>query len=382
METMLLDRRTCLQFSLAAFAPARKHRAVIIGHTGRGNYGHDWDTSWNGITGVEVVAVADPEEAGRTKAMARSQAVRGYADYREMLRKEKPDLVAICPRWCDQRVAMFTAAAEAGAHVLIEKPLAATVEEADRMVSLAERHNIKVQVGHTARPMPEVALAQKMVEGGEIGQLLEIRARGKEDTRAGGEDMMVLGTHLFDLMRYFAGDPRWVFGHVTQAGREMDAGMARQPSEPVGPVAGDEIAAVFYFERGAHGYFGSRSSDVRTGARFGVTLYGSKGLIFIPLTAVPGQPPYVLRSTAWVSDGGQGQWQRLQSREPLKTRQEVNNLMARDLIAAVESGREPVCGATDGRWTVEMLCGVYQSHLAGRRLAFPLKDRRHPLVKT
>jgi len=376
---MPVDRRTCLQFALAAFAPARKYRAAVIGHTGRGNFGHDWDTSWNGIPNVEVVAAADPDDAGRAKAVARSGAARGYADYREMLLREKPDLVAICPRWCDQRVPMFTAAAEAGCHILVEKPLAATLEEADRIVSLVRKHNVKVQVGHTARPMPEVALARRMVEAGEIGQVLELRSRGKEDARAGGEDMMVLGTHVFDLMRLFAGDPRWVFGHVTQGGREVDAGMARQPGEPVGPVAGDEIAAVFHFDRGMHGYFGSRANDVRNGPRFGVTLYGSKGLVYIPLTAVPGEPPYVLLSTAWVSDGAQGQWRRLRAPDGPKNRQEVNGLMARDLIAAVESGREPVCGAVDGRWTVEMLCGVYQSHLSGRRLAFPLKDRRHPL---
>ena len=50
-------------------------------------------------------------------------------------------------------------------------------------------------------------IAGAMLREGRLGQLLEIRARGKEDTRAGGEDLIVLGTHCFDLMRYFAGDP-------------------------------------------------------------------------------------------------------------------------------------------------------------------------------
>ncbi len=119
----------------AAFSQKRKYRAVVIGHTGRGGYGHNWDMAWNGINAVEMVAVADPVEAGRAKAMARSGAARGYADHREMLAKEKPDIVTIAPRRTDQHMAMFTAAAEAGAHIIIEKPMAGSLPEADAMVA-------------------------------------------------------------------------------------------------------------------------------------------------------------------------------------------------------------------------------------------------------
>ena len=52
--------------------------------------------------------------------MQRCRAARGYRDYREMLSKEKPDLVSIGPRWTDQRRDMVTAAAEAGAHIMLE----------------------------------------------------------------------------------------------------------------------------------------------------------------------------------------------------------------------------------------------------------------------
>src|SRR6266571_4557702 len=112
-----MNRRALLQSALGglslARAQSRKHyRAAIIGHTGAGNYGHEWDTTFNGLDFVEVVAVADVNEAGRQKAIERSHAGRGYADFREMLRKEKPDLVAICPRSLEHRLEMVTAAAE------------------------------------------------------------------------------------------------------------------------------------------------------------------------------------------------------------------------------------------------------------------------------
>jgi len=91
--------------------------------------------------------------------------------------------------------------------------------------------------------------------------------------------MAVLGPHLFDLMRLFAGDPRWVFSSVTQDGRDIGSGEVRKPTEPVGPVAGNQIAAMFGFDHGVQGYFGSKISDVQNGSRFGLTLYGSKGTI-------------------------------------------------------------------------------------------------------
>jgi len=54
-----------------------------------------------------------------------------------------------------------------------------------------------------------------MLRDGELGVLQEIRARGKEDSRAGGEDLIFLGTHTSDLLRYFAGDLLWVFSHIS-----------------------------------------------------------------------------------------------------------------------------------------------------------------------
>src|SRR5439155_6795443 len=115
-EMQTATRRSLLLSALAAAAvasPAKKYRVAVIGHTGRGNYGHGIDTVWNAFSQMEVVGVADPDEKGRAGAVARTHAKRSYADYREMLRKEKPDLVGIGPRWMDQRVEMVTAAAEA-----------------------------------------------------------------------------------------------------------------------------------------------------------------------------------------------------------------------------------------------------------------------------
>ena len=381
----MLNRRLFAQSAAAALVHAqagRQYRAAIIGHTGRGNYGHDWDTAFQGFPNIAVAAVADPDDAGRRRAKARSGAERDYRDYREMLDREKPDLVAVCPRWLDERAAMVTAAAEHGAHILLEKPFARDLEDADRMVAAVEKHRVKVEVGHTARPHPVVTHVRAMLREGGIGRLMEIRARGKEDRRAGGEDLMVLGTHCFDLMRLFAGDPQWVFAHVTQAGRETDRGSAREATEPVGPVAGDNVAAMFAFPDGVHGYFGSKASDVISGSRFGVSLYGSRGVIWIPITSVPNEPAQILRTTSWAMDGPAGAWERMEPPPEgrSRARASANALMVADLLDAIARDREPVCGARDGRWAVEMVVGIYQSQIEGGRVPFPLRNRHHPLA--
>jgi hypothetical protein len=91
-------------------ADATKLKAAIIGHTGAGDYGHGIERVFQNMSDVSVVAAADPHEGGRVKAQAASGAAKGYADYRDMLAKEKPDLVAIGPRWATEHHAMARAA--------------------------------------------------------------------------------------------------------------------------------------------------------------------------------------------------------------------------------------------------------------------------------
>lgn len=381
---LLVCSSGALAAAAADYVPKRKYRAVIVGHTGQGNYGHDWDTAWHGIANVEVTALADANEAGRAKAIARigggssssGHTVRGYADYREMIAKEKPDIVNICPRTLDERVAMVTAAAEAGAHILMEKPFARSLREADAIEALVAKHKVKLQLGHSARAMSVSAASRDLLRQGKLGVLQEMRARGKEDRRAGGEDLIVLGTHCFDLLRYFTGtDPEWVFAHATEKGRELTPSMLRSAGEAVGQIGGDSINAMFGFPNGVHAYFASKANDLATGRRFGVSLYGSRGFVFVPLNAVPSDEPFHLDSPAWAPEKGEP-WLRVPYAEGKPSdRHFANKAMALDLLEAIETGCEPLCSARDGRWTIEMVAGVYESQWSGARTRFPLSKR-------
>jgi predicted dehydrogenase len=334
---------------------------------------------------VEVVAVADPDEAGRAAGLKRTGAARAYADYREMLAREKPELVSIGPRHMDQRVEMVTAAAEAGAHIYCEKAFAENLIDADRMVQAVQRADVKFQLAHQMRLSPFTLEVARMVREGEIGVIQEVRGRGKEDERAGGEDLMVLGSHILDDFRILLGDPEWVFAHETDGGKELDPHKRMPTREPVGPTAGREIAAQFAFPGAVHAYFASKQNDQTHPDRFGLHVYGSKGVIFLPNTLYPAGQPYILRSPAWRPDAEHA-WTPIEApfTPPVEAgeRELANALMALDLLDAIDRGRKPACNEEDGRWTIEMICGIYGSQLAGRPLRFPLEERRHPLAYT
>lgn len=361
-----------------------KRRAAIIGHTGHGDYGHGLDTVWSVFDSVEVVAVADPDDKGRAEAQQRSGAKRAYRDYREMLTREKPDYVSVGLRWLDQRVEMVTAVAEAGAHLYLEKPFARNLEEADHMIAAIEKSKIKVQTAHQMRMSPYARRVKQLLDSGEIGTIQEVRLRGKEDHRAGGEDLIVLGTHLFDLVRMFFGNPHWCFSHVTDNGKDISAANVRNPTEPVGAIAGNQIAAMFAFDNGVHAYFGSKMSDHSGSSRWGTRIYGSRGVIDLPNRTYPKGQPHILRTHRWVPDKKRT-WEVIEglphANLPAKERMLSNALMVQDLFEAVAQDRKPATSAHDARWALEMILAVYESQRSGSRVALPLKERIHPLER-
>lgn len=371
-------------FSRAAEPPAGQTlRAAVIGHTGRGEYGHGLDLIFEGCPGVEVVAVADPDPAGRAKSVVRCKARRDYADYREMLRQEKPQLVSVAPRWTDQHHAMARAALQAGAHVVLEKPFTQTLVEADDLLAIAARAGLKIAVAHQMRLAPSILFLKKAIADGVIGDLLSIRAHGKQDHRAGGEDMLVLGTHLFDLMRLFAGDAVWCAARVLQSGREVVAQDARNPTENIGPVIGDEIEAQFAFANGVNGVFTSRAKNRETAGPWGLEIHGSKGVVRILAEVLP--KVYARRSSEWTASGSHEEWRPLDGDPTLnlstaaRSFGPANQRVVNDWLESIRDNREPACSGSAAMKSIEMVMAVFQAGLTRSRVTIPLAGREHPL---
>jgi predicted dehydrogenase len=228
-----------------------------------------------------------------------------------------------------------------------------------------------------------MAAVRELIAGGRIGDLLELRARGKEDHRGGGEDMIVLGTHLMDLMRFLAGDPQWCFARVTAGGLPVTRAQVREGAENLGLLAGDTVAAIYGFAPPLTGYFGSHRARHGAASRYGLHVLGSKGQITIhpDMARV-----HLLEDPSWNPGETGAAWQPVTSAgvaapEPLPdyTLRHGNGLIARDLIRCVEDGRQPLGSIYDGRAALEMILAVYESHRLNAPVSLPLRERGHPL---
>ena len=353
------------------------YRAAAIGHTGAGNYGHGLHTAYNNIENVEFVAISDPDETGRAKAVEESGAKRSYADYHKMLEKETLDIVSVCPRWVTEHLDMVTACLEAGCSVYCEKPMTGSLAEGDKIVETAKEKGLKVAVAHQAVYLPATHTIRQMLNDGRIGKLHAIYASGKQDRRGGGEDMIVLGTHLFNMMRFFVGDVDWMQSHVTIDGKEVTYGDHHEPTEPVGPVAGDCINSYFAFKSGVSGFFQSRRDQGGAG-RYGMEIVGSEGTF--SLRGDVANRLMVYPYPVIVPSNADQNWEAIDLDDTPFFK--GNELAILDLMDAIENDRKPISAAEDAVAALEMILGTYESQLTGKRVPFPIANREHPLSRS
>jgi predicted dehydrogenase len=178
-------------------------KAAVIGV---GAMGQHHARVYDQMPTVQLVGVADTDaEAG--EQIARLHHTVAYTDDRRLLDEAKPDVVSVVvPTEFHCRVAMN--ALEAGCHVLIEKPIAATEGEAQKLIERAGALGRKLMVGHIARFDPAVQALREHLETGELGRVFQVRCRrlGPFPARVLDVGVVVdLATHDLDMMRYVTG---------------------------------------------------------------------------------------------------------------------------------------------------------------------------------
>jgi predicted dehydrogenase len=364
--------------SLAAQTAEHPLTVGVIGHTGQGNYGHGEDTVWLKIPETKIVAVADADPKGLADAAKRLGGVKAYADYKIMLTEAKPDIAAICPRHIHEHRDMIVAAIEAGVKgIYIEKPFVRTLAEADEIVKLCADKGVRLAIAHRNRYHPVVDVVKQLVASGEIGELKEVRVRGKQDQRGGGLDLWVLGGHGFNLATLFTGPAISCEATILVEGRPATKVDIRPGDEGVGLIVGDEVHARYETKSGIPLYFDSKKGTPAKGTPFGARLIGTMGVISLQIDE---EPLAILerdgQKTAITTAG-------IGKPEPIKDIRQVNgghHGAIRDLLAAMADNREPLCGPKAGLETVELTLAVFASFVAdGKKVTLPLADRQHPL---
>ena len=167
--------------------------------------------------GGKVVACADIDES-RAEYMARETGAKVYRDWRELVWSPAVDVVMVATLH-DSLAEITRTAAEAGKHVLVEKPAARTAAELVPVMAAAVKHGVKVHVGFNHRYHRSLRKARELVDAGALGELMFIRARYGHGARvgyekewrsnpklSGGGELIDQGPHLIDLSRWFLGE--------------------------------------------------------------------------------------------------------------------------------------------------------------------------------
>jgi predicted dehydrogenase len=225
-------------------------------------------------------------------------------------------------------------------------------------------------------------MIRDLIDDGKLGTILELRGRGKEDKRGGGEDLWVLGSHVMNLIHFFGGDPQWCFARVEEGGQPVGKEHVKAGNEGIGPLAGDTVTAMYGLDSGATAYFGSKRDAA--GNRFGLQIFGSKGVVEILTGSLPSAS--FLPDPMWSPGRSKVAWQPITSAgvgvpETMSDGGlDGGNVMAvKDLLQAIEEDRHPECSMYEGRTTIEMISAVFESHRVKGPVSLPLKTRENPL---
>ena len=179
---------------------------IRVGVIGVGAMGRNHARVLHDLANVELAGMAD-QDAATAQQVGAATGTRGYESYQELLERERPQAVVVAvPSDAHHRVVLDALAA--GCHVLVEKPIAATVEQADELVRAASKAKKVLAVGHIERYNPAVLELKRRLEEGQLGRVFQLHARrlGPFPHRVRDVGVVVdLATHDLDVMRYLTG---------------------------------------------------------------------------------------------------------------------------------------------------------------------------------
>lgn len=322
--------------------------------------------------GLEIVAVCcrDPEEL--RLAMKRlnldSSTVRSYTDHRQLLSECSPELVAVATS-SGAHAQIALDCIESGAHVLVEKPIAMCLEDADKMIHLAASKGVKLGVCHQNRFNKAILKMRQAVENKSLGQLLygtiQVRwSRGEEYYRQAswrgtwaedGGCLMNQCIHGIDLLRWMMGDAV-VDVHAITA----------QQNHPY--IEGEDLGlAIVHFENSGYGMIEGTVNCYGDDFEERLCLFGTKGTICVGGLATNWMETWHVQGYA----DGESICQ--------EYRQEIENVYGRghdlvyaDMLEAIAEDRQPAIDGQAGRRALELVLAIYASAQQKCTITFPL----------
>jgi predicted dehydrogenase len=278
----------------------------------------------------------------------------------EMLAHPEVDVVCICTP-SGQHAEQTIAAAEAGKHVLVEKPMALSLAEADAMIDSCRRAGVKLGVTLQRRTEAPFTQIKTALQAGDLGELTlgvvtmpYFRSEAyfnQADWRGtwgldGGGVLMNQGIHLVDLLVWFMGDPTEVQAYGDTLHRDIEVE--------------DTLAATLHFENGALATI-TATTTASPGFPHRLELYGTNGGIQVDGEAVarwtladPAKATVEPPELASAADAGAGG-------DPRGIKATGHMAIFRDFIKAVQSGGQPEIDGGEGRRSLAAVLAIYQA---------------------
>ncbi|MDU0200492.1 MULTISPECIES: Gfo/Idh/MocA family oxidoreductase [Paenibacillus] len=332
--------------------------------------------SYQGNPDVELYAICDLNEE-RAKAKAEKYGInRVFTDYKELLADSAIDAVSICT-WNNSHAPISIAALEAGKHVLTEKPLCKTVEEALAVEKAVHRSGKTLQVGFVRRYASNTGIVKSFLDHGELGEIYYakascIRRLGNpggwfsDVERSGGGPLIDVGVHVIDLCWYLMGRPKVksVSGNTynklgNRANVKNLAFYKAADYDSTHNTVEDMANALIRFENGASILVDVSFTLHAKEDELTVKLYGEKGGAELEpeLSIVTEKYDTILNLTPQINN--------LSFDFVAGFQQEINYF-----VEVCQGKKETLSPVQDGVEMMKILCGIYESSRLGKEISF------------
>jgi predicted dehydrogenase len=312
------------------------------------------------LPGAELMAVVDVIEE-RAYRFADDYGADPYTDYHDMLQRPDIDVVNICTP-SGMHAQMAIDAANAGKHVLVEKPMALSLDDADRMIAAARANHVKLCVSFQNRYNPPIQDLQAVVQSGKLGKLRlanvtvrwyrtqEYYEDGWHGTWAmDGGALMNQSIHHVDALVWLMGEPlESVFAYSATLAHRMEAE--------------DTIVAVLRFASGALASIEASTITFPTDLEGSITFLGETGTVKVGGVALN-------RKELWKIDGELDQEADIlntNQADPMNVYGTSHPRVFADMVAAIREGREPFINGEQGRGALQAVLAIYESARTGQ----------------
>jgi predicted dehydrogenase len=274
-----------------------------------------------------------------------------YTNLDEMMDKVKPDIVSVCT-YPDTHCELTVKIASYGVKgIICEKPMALNMEQAERMIAECDKHKVKLVIGHQRRHAAQHQFTKRLIDRGEIGKLVALWGSSPSN-------LMDWGTHVVDMMIWYAGDVEWVMGQVDITPIKKDPTGYRGGYFNVTPVVG-----YFKFKSKAVGFF---ETDLQNSGTLGnprIHIRGDKGEVEV------------------IMDGGvkYSIWDAPNWTSPSLTYKDAFHLEVEDLCNCIEQDKTPLDSGKDGAKALEVLMAISESARVRGKVSLPLAQKAAPL---